>query len=149
VLVVEAALLAVAIAYGETLDRHGAIPRSGAGLYVVSAAEVGAMGMQSAISLSWRSTTLRTTFLTGMLTRLGRSLGALAARRRGEADGCCSGEMLVVVALWAAFVGAGAAGAVLLGRWHVLSLALPLGAVLALAASPLARATPAGGDSRV
>jgi hypothetical protein len=44
--------------------------------------------------------------------------------------------MLVVVLLWAAFAGA---RALLLGRWQLLSLSVPLGAVLVLAASPLAR----------
>jgi uncharacterized membrane protein YoaK (UPF0700 family) len=144
VLVLEAGLLAVAMVYGETLDSHGAIPRAGAGFYVVSAAEVAAMGVQSAVVVSWRSTTLRTTFLTGMLTRLGQSLGAVAAGGRGGDGGYRAGEMPVVVLLWGLFVGSGAAGALLLGRWHLLALALPLAAVLVLAASPLARAAGAG-----
>lgn len=138
-LVLEAALLAIAMVYGQRLYRHGVVPRSGAGFYVVSVAEVAAMGVQSALVISWRSTTLRTTFLTGMLTRFGRTLGTLALRGRSDAGRVDAGDLLIVVLLWAAFAGAGAGAAVLLGRWQLLSLSVPLGTVLVLAASPLAR----------
>ena len=132
-LALEAALLAPAAIYGGTLCRHGVVPRSDAGYWVVLPAVVAAMGVQSAIALSWRSETLRTTFLTGMLTRLGRTVAELATSGPGGERRRDGPQALLIVAVWAAFVGAGAGGALLLGRWQLWSLSVPLAAVVLLA----------------
>jgi uncharacterized membrane protein YoaK (UPF0700 family) len=132
VLTAEAAVLAFAMLYGESLWRDGRIARGGAGIYVVSAAAVAAMGVQSAVVLEWRARKLRTTFLTGMLTRLGRTIAALI---RGDRSDAAVGQAVLIVALWTTFAGAGAGGALLLERWRLWSLAVPLGVLLAAAAA--------------
>jgi uncharacterized membrane protein YoaK (UPF0700 family) len=74
-LVAEALLLALVMAYGERLVRHGTIPgRTAGGYYVLLCCAVSALGIQTAAFVKCGGRTIRTTYLSGMSTRLGQEL---------------------------------------------------------------------------
>ena len=143
-LALEAALVAAFMVYGSRLLRNGTIPGHGIGGYYVLLALAGcAMGPQAATVTKWGGRTIRTTYMSGMTTRLAQNaVNALARPGRDgepsylrdhlglESRGASARAAVVYVALWGAFLG----GAVL-GSWGELrfglwTLGFPLGGLV-------------------
>jgi uncharacterized membrane protein YoaK (UPF0700 family) len=108
----EALLVAAFMVYGSR----------GGSFYVLLAVAVAALGFQTAALTSIDGETVRTTYVSGMLTRLGQSL----VRR--------SGRRVFLTAIWACYVGGAIGGAAALRGLSLWCLAIPLGALLAATA---------------
>jgi uncharacterized membrane protein YoaK (UPF0700 family) len=137
-LLFEALLLAVFMVYGADVTRHGTVPGRGVAFYICAISAVAAMGVQTAALTKWGSRTIRTTYLSGMLTCLGQESARLLAGRtaggsRRAGDAPSGTAVLVYVSLFAGFLGGGVFGTWALGRLALWSLAVPLGAVVAAA----------------
>lgn len=132
-LALEAVLLTIFMVYGSYALVNGAIPGGHGGFYLCIVVVVAAMGAQTACVTSWGKRTVRTTYISGMLTRLGQeAAGLLLGPGPRRAAWASTGAYL---SLWLAFVCGGAVGALALGRYDLWSLALPVGALLAAAAT--------------
>jgi uncharacterized membrane protein YoaK (UPF0700 family) len=133
-LAVEAALLALFMAYGSTVRHHDTVPGHGVSFYICAIAAVCAMGAQTAALSKWGGRTIRTTYVSGMLTRLGQQLARLPQihRRGGSSkdNEAHPGMAAVYFALFLGFLGGGVLGTWSLSRISLWSLALPLGAVV-------------------
>lgn len=135
-LAVEAALLALFMGYGSYVIERGRVPSQGPAFYVCLVAAVAAMGSQTAAVTKWGGRTIRTTYLSGMLTRLGQELARLPMGRHGEKRGGKGAEpaaALVYFALFAGFLGGAVLGTWTLARIELWAVAVPLAAVVAAA----------------
>jgi uncharacterized membrane protein YoaK (UPF0700 family) len=132
-LVVEAALLALFMASGSMVTRHDTVPGHSVSFYVCAVSAVCAMGAQTAAVSKWGGRTIRTTYISGMLTRLGQQLARLPQihRRGGSSKDreAHPGMAAVYFALFLGFLGGGVLGTWTVSRISLWSLALPLGAV--------------------
>lgn len=127
-LAIEALLLAVFMAYGSSARQHGTIPGHGVAFYLCLVSAVAAMGAQTAALTKWGERTIRTTYLSGMLTRLGQELARLPANR-GTLRAGRSLAAVVYCVLFVAFLAGAVLGTWLLSRIALWSLAVPLAAV--------------------
>jgi uncharacterized membrane protein YoaK (UPF0700 family) len=108
------------------------------GFHAREALAVCAMGVQTATVAKWGRQTIRTTYLSGMLTRLAQAAAHLVARPArnepsylrdtlGLDDRRHSAVMsLLYVSLWLGFVGGAVAGAWTTKHWQLWGLSLPL-----------------------
>jgi uncharacterized membrane protein YoaK (UPF0700 family) len=110
-------LVAVYMLYGSRVIHDGTVPdHSLGGFYVLLGIATLALGLQTAAFTDIDGNTTRTTYLSGMLTRLGQGLVQGAARRR----------LLLFVGLWLAYVGGATFGGYGLGVSGAWCLAVPL-----------------------
>jgi uncharacterized membrane protein YoaK (UPF0700 family) len=122
----------------------------GAGFYVREVLAVSAMGTQTAAVAKWGRQTIRTTYLSGMLTRLAQNAANLLAPTAkaghsylrdtlGLDDRRRSALMTVLyVLLWIGFAAGGAFGAWATLRWRLWGLGFPLGGLVVALALELA-----------
>lgn len=134
-LAMEAGLLVALLAVAEVLT-HGARPHLLAtrGYFLLLALPALAMGIQSATLRRVEPVHARTTYVTGVLTRLVENLvawGALVwARqrdgRRPEEEAITKARVRVLASLWTAYAGGGVIAALLALRLEMRAYALPL-----------------------
>ncbi len=158
VLLVQAVLLAAFTVAGGLVAVHGRVPHQPAGrFYALVACVVVAMGLQTSSLQRLSGRTIRTTFVSGMLTTLADTIVAVTVtrlpRRPGNGTpsyvrdelGIRGGEqdrvqVLLIVGLWTAYAGGAIGGAVLHGRWALAALWVPIGVLFLLCLTrPLSR----------
>lgn len=147
-LALTAALLGGFLIWASATEHAGVLPLEPAWMFHAQAALVSsAMGVQTATFRRIDNATVRTTYITGMLTNFGEELAELLAGRRAEREDLRSKarRLLVVGAIWPGFVAGACAGACGHERWHVHALMIPLALIAALAIFDLA--WPVGGPS--
>lgn len=165
----DAGLVAAFMAYGSVRFHHGTIPGHGVdGFYVLLALAACAMGTQAATVTKWGSKTIRTTYVSGMMTRFAQNVVNALAPRRDDAPSYLRDQLglegraesaraaVVYLALWSAFLGGAVLGAWAELRFALWSLAFPLGALVLAVLADLRRpvtgedsgAAPAGRDGR-
>lgn len=158
---IEAAILLALIVAAEVVTNGSPVPRSSSAYFPLLALPAFAMGIQSATVRRIEPAHARTTYITGVLTRLVENLVAWAAevwqrRRRGRASPTKEAIALrragVLASIWMAYASGGVAAALLgrtLGmRAFLLPLALLLVAIaldLRLARAGVAAAGPEEG----
>lgn len=126
---VQAALVAVYMGYGSTVVHGETGPGHGRiAFYVLAALATVALGLQTAALTEISGSTVRTTYVSGMLTRIAmtgtrRLLGRKAPRDR----------LRLLAGIWLAYVVCATAGAYGLRELSVWCLAFPTAALLALA----------------
>jgi uncharacterized membrane protein YoaK (UPF0700 family) len=123
--VLQAIFVACFMSYGASVVRHGTVVTSSVAFYVLESLAVLALGLQTAAFTEVAGDTTRTTYLSGMLTRLGQLLARGGSRRR----------LLLLAGLWFAYAGGATLGAYLLGPLALWCLAFPLAALLVVGAS--------------
>jgi uncharacterized membrane protein YoaK (UPF0700 family) len=117
VFALQALLVAFFMGYGADVVHHGTVAdHSVTGFYPLAAAATIGLGLQTAGLTEVDGETTRTTYLSGMLTRLGQGLVRRNAVRR----------LALLAALWIAYVGGAALGAYGLGAAGVWCLSAPL-----------------------
>ncbi|HEY7396905.1 MAG TPA: DUF1275 family protein, partial [Gaiellaceae bacterium] len=75
--VLEAGLVVLFMLVGGAALEHDVLPDRGAAFYVCLTSAIAAMGAQTAAVTKWGSRTVRSTYVSGMLTRLGQESAAL------------------------------------------------------------------------
>jgi uncharacterized membrane protein YoaK (UPF0700 family) len=150
VLTSEALLLAAFAGFGALVARQGRIP-SGAGVYYpLAALPVIAMGLQTSALQRISRRTVRTTFVTGMLTQLADEVVGQLSRSRdpgrsqpgddsylraelGIDPGVASLRRIrLIAAIWCSYAAGAVLGGYLHHRWHLLAVAVPVGALIAV-----------------
>jgi uncharacterized membrane protein YoaK (UPF0700 family) len=149
-LIIEAVLLGVFTVIGGFAQVHGAVPaRPAARFYGLVACAVTAIGLQTASLQRISGQTVRTTYVSGMLTGLADEVVAVAVARRvrpgrasylrdelGMRKETASGRrMLLIMSIWFAYVAGATGGALLHQVWQLDSLALPTAVLIVLAAA--------------
>jgi uncharacterized membrane protein YoaK (UPF0700 family) len=123
-LLTEAALLAVLVAYGATVVAHGRSTsrHSLAGFYVPAALAILAMGLQASALSRVGDQPVRTTYISGLLTNLAQQAVAWLVQGR-EPDAARRVRLLAGVAV--AYLCGATVGGLLEGRLALWSLSLP------------------------
>lgn len=149
---VEAALLLVFAVYGGVVATHGHVARGRTATYYgLAALAVVAMGLQTSTLQQISGRTVRTTYVSGMLTQLSDELAGLMLRRPMQRDepsylraevgvqpGRASGRRIVLVAgIWCVYAAGGILGGYLQHRWQLRCVAIPIAVLLAVAAIEL------------
>jgi uncharacterized membrane protein YoaK (UPF0700 family) len=149
-LLLEAALLAVLMVDGHHILHNNTAPdhRIG-GFYVLLTLAVLAMGVQTATLTKALGRTLRTTFVSGLLTTFGQELVNALAPEPGERGSYLRGELglggrresarglCLHLAVWLAFLAGAVWGGFAEPHWRTWPLAAPIAAVLAAGAIDL------------
>lgn len=135
-LLVEAALLLALLVAAEVCTHGASVPFSThAGYFFVLALPALAMGIQSATLRRVEPAHARTTYVTGILTRLAENLVAYAAlafdrhrtgRRVRDEEARTKGRILVLASLWTSYATGGVIAALLELRVEMRAFALPL-----------------------
>lgn len=130
-LVAQAALVAAFMGYGSQIVRNGSVPdhRLG-GFYVLAALAITALGLQTAAFTELGGRTVRTTYVSGVLTHLAQ---ALARRLYGR--GLDTRRIVLLVAIWLAYAGGATLGSYTLGVFSLWCLAGPTAVLLVAAAA--------------
>jgi len=129
-LAVQAALVAAYMAYGSTVVRHGTVPdHTAAGFYALAALATVALGLQTAALTEVQGATIRTSYISGVLTHIAQS----AVRRAGRGDRD-DRPLLLLAGVCLAYLAGATLGSYTLGRIAVWCLAIPLGVLVAVAA---------------
>lgn len=129
-LLAEAALVAAFMAYGATVLRHGqASDHTTGGFYVLLVLLTLALGIQSAALTQADGATVRTSYISGVLTNVGQ---AGARRLYGRQPGHGRSRLLLLLCL--CYLAAAAAGAFGLARIGIWCLSAPAAVLLAAAA---------------
>lgn len=145
VLSAEAAALVAAIGVGSQELVGGRFDTETGGIYyLVAALLAGAMGLQSASLRRVAGHTVRTNFVTGVLTNLAETgvVGLFERRdvRRGLGSGPSPcGRAALLAGIWAIYLVGAVAGAELDGRWQLRCLALPVAVVTGAAVADVLR----------
>ena len=155
----EILLLGALMAYGRRCLRAGLVIGTGP-FFGLAALAVGAMGLQTASLRRVGGRTVRTTYVTGMLTSMAESgVGYLFLRRDlrrrepGDRPGrravrAARRRALLLAGIWCAYLGGGVAGAVLERRWRLDAFVVPtvvLAVVVTVDLMRPVRPAPAGG----
>jgi uncharacterized membrane protein YoaK (UPF0700 family) len=129
-LAVETLLLVVFMLAGSAMLERGPVPQSPAVSYnLLISLPVLAMGLQTAALRRVRGRTVRTTYVTGMLTQLAENgMHYLFYRRREARD-----WLLLTARVWGLYLGGGVFGAFLEHRLRLWSLSVPVSALVVLA----------------
>lgn len=129
VLALQAALVAAYMGYGSTVIRHGAAPDHAiGGFWVLVVLATLALGLQTAALTRVGGETTRTTYVSGMLTRLGQGIA-----RRLAGGGPPAARLALIAALWLLYVAGATLAAWLLPQVGIWCLAVPLGVLVAAA----------------
>lgn len=145
-LALTAALLGGFLVWASGTARAGPIPLEPRWAFDAQASIVSlAMGVQTATFRRIDGVTVRTTYITGMLTTFGEEIADLLAGPRDEPGGLRAAARHLVAAgvIWPGFVAGAAASTLAYARWGVAALAIPLALLAALIVLDLAR--PVGG----
>jgi uncharacterized membrane protein YoaK (UPF0700 family) len=152
VLGLQAALIAAFMLYGRTVVTGDAVhDHSLGGFYVLAALGVVSMGLQTSALRQLGGRTVRTTYVTGVLTELVQHATNVCfwlrdGRARDERRSFLSGvlglgsrrdsldRIALLGAIWLAYTAGGVTGSFADGRIHLWSLLVPLGALLAVIA---------------
>jgi uncharacterized membrane protein YoaK (UPF0700 family) len=129
-LVVEAALVATLMVYGSAVVGSRETARSFAGFYVTAALAIGAMGLQAASFSQVGSQRVRTAYVSGMLTNLGR---ALVAAMLGTDDAPARGRLAMLAGIVVTYLAGASAGGYVDSVADLWRLALPVAALLGFA----------------
>lgn len=150
-LALEAALVAAMMVDGRYVIRHNTTPDHFVGFYTLLTLAIVAMGIQTASLTQALGRTLRTTYVSGLLTTFGQDLlnalwpppAGRASYLRDELGLGSRGEslrrLLLRLAVWTAFLGGAVWGGFGERRWTTWTLAASLGAIAAAAAIDLRR----------
>lgn len=144
----EAAGLAAYLGYGQTHLHGGTVPADTSAFWTIVVLAVTSMGLQTATLQRVSRRAVRTTYVSGMLTRLAEESVNLVAWRlnpdRGEADSYLLGELgmgtraeasqrvRLITAIWLTYAGCAIGGGYLNVHWELRCLAVPLAALLAV-----------------
>lgn len=129
-LVVEAAMVAALMVYGSAVVGSRETARSFAGFYVTAALAIGAMGVQAASFSHVGGQRVRTSYISGMLTNLGR---ALVAAMLGSEDAPSHGRLAMLAGIVVTYLAGASAGGYVDSLADLWCLALPVAALLGLA----------------
>lgn len=121
----QAALVAGFMSYGAAVVRHGTVDQSSVAFYVLECLAILALGLQTAAFTEIAGETTRTTYVSGMLTRLGQLLVRRGDRRR----------LRILAGIWLAYAAGATLGAYLLGPLALWCLALPLAVLVGVTAA--------------
>lgn len=125
VLALEAAFVATYMGYGATVVRDGAVPDHAiGGFYVLATVAILALGLQTAALTEIHGETVRTSYVSGVLTHLAQAV----VRRRDPA------RLRLLAGLWVAYLAGATAGSASLDGLSIWCLAIPLGVLLVAAA---------------
>lgn len=129
-LALQAALVAGFMGYGSTVVRHGTVPgHTLTGFYPLAALATVSLGMQSAALTEVRGATVRTSYISGVLTNIAQStVRRLAGRKAGHR------QLRLLGFLCIAYLAGATLGSYTLGHLDVWCLAIPLGVLLTAAA---------------
>ncbi len=144
-LLVEAVLLGAALAVGDVAAVGGRVPTGQAVNYYWTAALLAAaMGMQTVVLGRVGGRTVRTTFVTGVLTTMAEAVVAAGVdrlrRMRSPADAAPPGRTEarrlagLLARLWMVYLAGGVLGAVAERAWSLPSLGVPMAVIVAVAA---------------
>lgn len=143
VLAVEAVALLLVITIGSGhLTGQQVDTRTGGIFYLLAALLAGAMGLQSATLRRVSGRTVRTNFVTGILTNLAEDLVvvALTRRRKRTAEtGAAMRRAGLLSGIWVTYLVGAIVGAVLDFQWRLEALALPLTVLAVVIVVDLAR----------
>lgn len=130
----ELGLLALALGLGQAASTHGVLrPADGPSYAVVAAALAGAMGLQTVSLRRVGGRTVRTTFVTGVITNLTESfVVAWADRDRRRRRRTWSFSTLLG-SVWVMYLAGAVAGAGLERAWSFAALSLPMAATAIVA----------------
>jgi uncharacterized membrane protein YoaK (UPF0700 family) len=134
-LAIQALLLAAFTLYGAAQVGAGSAPSRSGPFYVLAALAILAIGLQAATITQVAGATIRTAYISGMLTRLGQSLAGHLLRER-DVSAAYTGLLAMIVLIY--FCGA-AAGSLLqraIGAW---AMAVPVALLAAAAAEDVRR----------
>jgi uncharacterized membrane protein YoaK (UPF0700 family) len=127
---IEAGLLVALLVASEVVAGGGPVPSSATGYFALLALPAAAMGIQSATLRRVEPAHVRTTYMTGVLTRLVENAVAWAMRPRGPRgaeEGAAAGRrVLVLASIWIAYATGGVASALLELRFAMRAYGLPL-----------------------
>lgn len=142
---VEAAALLLVILVGHGyLNGQLLDTQTGGIYYALASLMAGAMGLQSAALRRVGGRTVRTNFVTGILTNLGEDVAVVAGdwrgqRRRPEERSAALRRIGLLIGIWATYLTGAVVGAVLDFQIQLEALAFPLAVLVALIAVDLAR----------
>jgi uncharacterized membrane protein YoaK (UPF0700 family) len=126
----QCALVAVYMGYGGTVVHDGVGPaKSAAPFYVLLCLATAALGLQTALVTRVDDATVRTTYISGMLTRLGQTV---SRRLRGRAHDDTPLELLIVIPI--VYVAGATLGAWTLGSLDIWCLGIPVAGLAAATA---------------
>lgn len=157
VLLVELALLLFLASFGAAVTVHGVLPRAATVTYYgLAACAVVAMGLQTSTLQRISGRTVRTTYVSGMLTNLAEEIVTYTLGRRGQLDGEDGGfvvgelgmkpgrpalrRIALIGGIWLGYAVGAVSGAVLHHRWQLHCLAVPIALLVVVAVA--ARLTP-------
>ncbi len=148
-LTIEAVLLVLLAALGGQAAVRGVLPQAPADVYYpLAALAVVAMGLQTSALQRVSGRTVRTTYVSGMLTEFanevagvvlrvrsgGREEASLEAERALHSGDPSARRVRLIAGIWCAYIGGALLGGYLQARWHFASLFIPV-AVLTAAAT--------------
>jgi len=129
ILVVQAALIAAYMGYGSTVIHHGTVPgHTARGFYALAVLAIVALGLQTAALTEIQGATVRTSYVSGVLTHLAQGVA-----RRGRASGGPH-RLLLLTAIWVAYLAGATCAGYTLRHLAIWCLAIPVGFLLAAAA---------------
>ena len=156
-LTVQVALLMVFASLGAARCPTGrSSPHDAAVFFPLLVCAVAAMGLQTASLQRLSGNTVRTTFVTGMLTHLADELAVLLTRVGGRAQhnrGYLTGQLSLpqgtrafyrlrlILGIWFGYALGATGGSYLHGHWGVACMGLPVAATAALAISTYSRSS--------
>lgn len=156
----EAVLLAVLAGYGSTVTVAGRLPPSSTGAYYgLAAIAVGAIGLQTSALQRISGYTVRTTFVSGMLTRLADEIVSYLLDHRAGSGGSPPSylrdelglapghrspwRIALTAAIWTMYLAGAVGGSFLQYRWQLRCVAVPVAVIAIVLALDLARPIPA------
>jgi uncharacterized membrane protein YoaK (UPF0700 family) len=126
----QAVLIAAYMVYGSAVTHRGTVPgHTLTGFYVLAAFATLALGLQTATLTEIRGTTVRTSYISGVLTNLAQGgVRRLTGRSR---DGL---PLLLLLGLCIAYLAGATLGSYVLSAFALWCLAIPLAVILTAAA---------------
>ncbi|HLH47194.1 MAG TPA: YoaK family protein [Acidimicrobiales bacterium] len=135
VLGAELVALGAALAVGEVAARSGVIaPADTASYATVAALLAGAMGLQTVVLRRVGRQTIRTTFVTGVLTNLAETFVVACFRRRRQDGAGRFSYSGLLGSIWLLYLGGAVAGGVAERSWSFAALGLPMAGLTIVAA---------------
>jgi uncharacterized membrane protein YoaK (UPF0700 family) len=128
-LALQAALVAVYMVYGSSVVHDGSVPDHAAGgFYALAAVATVSLGLQTAALTQLQGETVRTSYISGVLTNLTQ-----AGVRRLSGRGARKGRLLLLGAILGAYLAGAVLGGVMVGGTALWALALPLAVLVGAA----------------